>query len=59
MFSEPEWGNDTFKKSCGLDPHVNFSSQSGIWGAKPTGRDIADYDSRSVQVRANHLDTFV
>jgi hypothetical protein len=58
MFSGPDWGNDTFKKSCGLDPRKFLKS---IWElrAKPTGRDIADCDSHSVQERANHLDTFV
>jgi hypothetical protein len=57
MFSGPDWGND--KKSCGLDPRVNSSSQSGTNGHKPTGRDIADCDFHSAQERANHLDTFV
>ncbi len=47
------------KSPVDFDPCVNSSSQSGSWGAKPTGRDIADCDSHSVQVRANHLDTFV
>lgn len=59
MLSRPEWGNDTFNKSAGLDPRVNSSSQFGSWGAKPTGRDIAGCDSHSVQERANHLDTFM
>jgi hypothetical protein len=59
MFSGPDWGNGTFKKSAGLDPRVNSSGQSGSWEAKPTGRGIAGCDSHSVQERANHLDTFV
>lgn len=35
MFSGPDWGNVTFKKSCGLDPRVNSSSQLGVGGQNP------------------------